>query len=76
MVKRARDVLQEALAFYREQNWPDQASVIEEELDSMTGKMATLEAAPATPGQTGPTVPAYPNLMFRKEFKWKGKPRD
>lgn len=75
MVKRAEDVLLGALTFYRQKNWPEQAAVIEQELRSMTRKMTASETAPA-PAQAGPAAPAYPNLMFRKEFKWKGRPRD
>ncbi|HTS18271.1 MAG TPA: rhomboid family intramembrane serine protease [Verrucomicrobiae bacterium] len=76
MVKRAHDVLLDALAFYRERNWPEQASIIEQELCSMTRKAIVAQSAPATPAKAAVTSPVYPNLMFRKEFKWKGKPHD
>jgi len=75
MAKRAHDVLHEALSFYRQQGWPEQATLIEEELRSMTRKMSP---APS-PAQASPTRPGgspHPNLLFRKEFKWKEKSHD
>ena len=75
MVKRAQDVLAEALAFYREQGWPEQTSIIEQELRSLA-RPRSAEPKPATarPTRSGPTP--YPNLLFRKKFKWKGKSHD
>ncbi len=76
MVKRAQDVLFDALALYRQKGWPDQTAVIVEELDSMTRKMSVPEAETASPTKARGPAAAYPNLMFRKEFKWKGKSND
>ena len=76
LIKRAQDVLNKALAFYRANDWPDQTAVIEEELRSMTGKMSAPQIAAASQPVTSGPAAAYPNLMFRKEFKWKGKSHD
>jgi len=75
MARRAHDVLLDALSFYRNQGWSEQTAMIEEELRSMTRKMSAAPApAPARSPGCGPTP--YPNLLFRKEFKWKGKSHD
>jgi hypothetical protein len=74
--KRGERVLYDALHYYTQQGWEEEAAVIREELDGMTGKpqpaappeQAAAAAQPATP------APA-PNLLFRKDVKWKGKPR-
>jgi hypothetical protein len=47
--------------------------VIDEELRSMTRKMTPPTPAPSTANRS---PSPYPNLMFRKEFKWKGKSHD
>jgi membrane associated rhomboid family serine protease len=74
MPKRAEKVLYEALHNYRERGWQEQAVVVEQEITSLIGKaeaaVATQAAQKRAAEQAGP---AHPNLMFRKEFKWKGK---
>jgi membrane associated rhomboid family serine protease len=75
MAKRAEDVLRNALIFYRDHGWTEQAEIIDEELHSITRKMTP--PTPAVSASVVPNAPArYPNLMFRKEFKWKGKSHD
>jgi membrane associated rhomboid family serine protease len=75
MVRRAEDVLRNALSFYRDHGRTDQAAVIDEELQSMTRKMTPPTPVPSSPTTAGSPAP-YPNLLFRKEFKWKGKSHD
>jgi len=75
MIKRAQDVLLNALAFYRDNGWTEQAKVIDEELRSMTRQMTPPTPA-ASPSTANRSPSPYPNLLFRKEFKWKGKSHD
>jgi membrane associated rhomboid family serine protease len=65
MPARAEKVLLEAATRYRELGWDTEAEALDAELLSMARKSAMPATAPvATP---------FPNLMFRKQFKWKGK---
>jgi hypothetical protein len=74
MPKRAEKVLYDALHAYRERGWDEQAVVVEDEINSMLGKAEAAVAAQAAQKRAAEaTAPAHPNLMFRKEFKWKGK---
>jgi membrane associated rhomboid family serine protease len=74
MPKRAEKVLCDALHAYRERGWEAHAAVIEDEINSMLSKAGPEVAANAAPPVNATTAaPAHPNLMFRKEFKWKGK---
>jgi len=74
MPKRAEKVLSDALHAYRERGWDAQAAVVEDEINSMLGKAeAEATARAAQKHAAGQAGPAHPNLMFRKEFKWKGK---
>lgn len=76
MLKRAEKVLYDALQFYRTQGWEAEAAAVNEELESMVGKMQQPAPAPDLSAieQTSES-PAAPNLMFRKDIKWKGKAR-
>ena len=74
MPKRAEKVLYDALHGYRDRGWAEQATVVEREIASMIGKQeADVAAQAAQKRATERAGPAHPNLMFRKEFKWKGK---
>lgn len=77
MVKRAERVLWDALNLYKQQGWDEETAVIQEELNGMVGKAETAPASDTTPTAAMPTRPSQtaPNLLFRKEVKWKGKPR-
>ena len=75
MVKRAEDVLRHALNFYLDRGWMEQSELIHEQLRSMTRNVTLKSSATSTPTAPGAGAP-YPNLMFRGEFKWKGKSRD
>lgn len=75
MIKRAEEVLVNARAYYRDIDRADEAAMIDEELRSMTRKNAPSTPAVST-SATDKSPAAYPNLMFRKEFKWKGKSHD
>jgi hypothetical protein len=67
MPKRGEKVLRDALQSYRERGWDVEAAAVEDEIASLTGKAQAPVAAAV------PVHPPHPNLMFRKEFKWKGK---
>lgn len=67
MPARGVKVLQEALINYEEKGWETEAAVIREELAAHS---SILPSVPITQ----PTQPAtHPNLMFRRDLKWKGK---
>lgn len=72
-LKRAEQVLADALQFYQEQNWTAEAADIRQELDQISGQAAAAAAALAEQQAAHGPAPAPPNLMFRREFKWKGK---
>lgn len=63
--KRAEKVLRDALLAYRERGWETEAGIVAAELDLLTTQPPA--AAPAPPPA------AHPNLMFRRDFKWKEK---
>ncbi|HUJ09241.1 MAG TPA: rhomboid family intramembrane serine protease [Verrucomicrobiae bacterium] len=74
--RRAEKVLYDALAVYRGRGWEDHSNVIEQEIASMTRKGVAANAAHTASPQTAASAPSpHPNLMFRREFKWKGKPQ-
>ncbi|MCG3148035.1 MAG: hypothetical protein PCFJNLEI_01477 [Verrucomicrobiae bacterium] len=64
--KRAEKVLTDALQSYRERGWTTEAAAVESEIQSLS-RQEPVESPAA------PVAPAHPNLMFRKEFKWKEK---
>jgi len=67
--KRAEKVLFDARQACREQGWEAEADRLQAELQQLGAVSAKAEAT-ATPPPA-----AAPNLMFRREFKWKEKPR-
>jgi len=76
MRNRAQKVLFEARHNYQERGWDDEAAVVEQEIASMTGKALVETAKPAAQAEVADAhAPVPPNLLFRREFKWKGKPR-
>jgi membrane associated rhomboid family serine protease len=75
--KRAEKVLYDALHAYQERGWEDQTIVIEQEITSMTVKAEAETAARATQKHPADqSASSHPNLMFRREFKWKGNRND
>lgn len=77
MVKRAERVLWDALNYYKQQGWESEEAAVQEELDGMVGKARASAVPPPSSPETAPESrsQAAPNLLFRKEVKWKGKPR-
>jgi len=71
-LNRAEKVLVDARQFYQDQGWTAEAAVIQQELDQIAGEAAALAASLAKQQEQAPSQ-AAPNLMFRREFKWKGK---
>lgn len=72
---RAEKVLSDALRFYEEQGWREEAAVIQQELRQVIGEASAMAVARTAEKQAREQSPpaAQPNLMFRREFKWKGK---
>ena len=78
MVKRAERVLWDAFNYYKQQGWEEEAAAIHEELKGMVGEATepSKAAEPRPPAVAPESQPqAAPNLLFRKEVKWKGKSR-
>jgi hypothetical protein len=74
MPKRAEKVLYDSLHDYRDRGWTDEAASVEQEIASMIGKAEAETAARASQKRAAEqSAPAHPNVMFRREFKWKGK---
>ena len=74
MPKRAEKVLYDSLHAYRERGWEEQAAVVEQEIVAMIGKTEASVAAQAAQKRAAERAGAtHPNLMFRKQFKWKGR---
>ena len=65
---RAEKVLLDAAHACREQGWQAEA-------DRLCVELEQLGALPAPVKTETPPAPAAPNLMFRREFKWKDKHR-
>ncbi len=64
--KRAEKVLFDAVQACREQGWQDEADRLRTELEHLGAVAAPVKAEQTPPAAT-------PNLMFRREFKWKNK---
>jgi membrane associated rhomboid family serine protease len=73
MYKRAERVLADALALYTERGWHDEAETIRRELEQMQGRGQPVPVTGAESNPRAPAEAAAPNLLFRKEIKWKGK---
>jgi len=72
--KRAEKVLYDALHSYRQQGLDAEAAAVEDEIKSLIGKAEVEVAVAAAQKRAAEQArPAHPNLMFRKEFKWKDK---
>lgn len=61
---RAAKVLTDATAHFEAAGWADEAATLREELDRLSRPAALRSTPPAN---------QYPNLLFRRQFKWKGK---
>jgi membrane associated rhomboid family serine protease len=76
MPQRAEKVLDDALHAYRERGWEDQTVAVEEEIDARTRRVkADAVLLTAQKHAAERAASPHPNLMFRREFKWKGKPQ-
>lgn len=74
MPKRAEKTLGDAHHTYLERGWNEEAAAVQDELDSMLSKTELAQAVEHKQEQVAQQAATpYPNLMFRKEFKWKGR---
>jgi membrane associated rhomboid family serine protease len=63
--QRAEKVLTDALTAYRDRGWTTEAALIESEIESLR----RAEKPTGTPATSA--APAHPNVLFRRQFKWK-----